>query len=97
VRNTRNAYRSIIAGISSVEANRQAVISAQSSLDATQAGYEVGTQTIVDVLLAQQTLFQAESAYSLARHSLVINQLTLKADAGTLGYKDLEQVNALLK
>ena len=97
VRNTRNAYSSIIAGISSVEANRQAVISAKSSLEATQAGYEVGTQTIVDVLLAQQTLFQAESAYSQARHALVINQLTLKADAGTLGYKDLEQVNALLK
>ena len=97
VRNTRNAYRSIIAGISSVEANRQAVISAKSSLEATQAGYEVGTQTIVDVLLAQQTLFQAESAYSQARHALVINQLTLRADAGTLGYQDLEQVNALLK
>ena len=97
VRNTRNAYRSIIAGISSVEANQQAVISARSSLEATQAGYEVGTQTIVDVLLAQQTLFQAESAYSQARHALVINQLALKADAGTLDYKDLEQVNALLK
>ena len=44
------------AGASQVEATRQAVISAQSSLDATQAGYEVGTRTIVDVLISQQQL-----------------------------------------
>ena len=54
-RSTRNSYRAVIAGASQVEATRQAVISAQSSLDATQAGYEVGTRTIVDVLISQQT------------------------------------------
>ncbi len=53
-RSTRNSYRAVIAGASQVEATRQAVVSAQSSLDATQAGYEVGTRTIVDVLISQQ-------------------------------------------
>jgi outer membrane protein len=97
VANTRNAYRAVIAGISEVEATKQAVVSAQSSLDATQAGFEVGTRTIVDVLLAQQTLFQAQSAYSQARHAFVLSGLQLKQSAGTIGVKDIEGVNALLE
>jgi outer membrane protein len=97
VANTRNAYRAVIAGISEVEATKQAVVSAQSSLDATQAGFEVGTRTIVDVLLAQQTLFQNQSAYSQARHAFVLSGLQLKQAAGTIGVKDIEGVNALLE
>jgi outer membrane protein len=96
VASTRNAYRAVIAGISEVEATKQAVISAQSSLDATQAGFEVGTRTIVDVLLSQQTLFQAQSAYSQARHQFVLSGLQLKQAAGVVEIKDIEAVNALL-
>ena len=97
VASTRNAYRSVIAGISEVEATKQAVVSAQSSLEATQAGFEVGTRTIVDVLLAQQTLFQAQSAYSQARHAFVISGLLLKQAAGVVDVHDIEAVNALLE
>ena len=97
IRSTRNAYRSVLSGIASVEANKAAVTSAKSSLEATQAGYEVGTQTIVDVLLAQQTLFQAQSAYSQSRYNLLLNRLSLAYDAGKLGYTQLQEVNALLK
>lgn len=97
VRNTRNAFRSVLAGIASVDANKQAVVSAKSSLEATQAGYEVGTQTIVDVLLAQQTLFQAQSAYSQSRYNLLLSRLTLAFDGGKLGYTQLQEVNALLQ
>jgi outer membrane protein len=96
VANTRNAYRAVIAGISEVEATKQAVVSAESSLEATQAGFEVGTRTIVDVLLSQQTLFQAQSAYSQARHQFVISGLQLKEAAGVIEAKDLVAVNALL-
>ena len=96
VASTRNAYRAVIAGISEVEATKQAVTSAQSSLDATQAGFEVGTRTIVDVLLSQQTLFQAQSAYSQARHQFVLSGLQLNQDAGVVEIKDIEAVNALL-
>ena len=97
VRNTRSAFNAIEAGISEVEAQRQAVLSAQKALDATQAGFEVGTRTIVDVLISQQNLFQAQSNYSQARHAFVINQLTLKDAAGTLDVKDLQAANALLQ
>lgn len=96
-RSTRNSYRAVIAGASQVEATRQAVISTQSSLDATQAGYEVGTRTIVDVLISQQQLLSAQSSYSQARHAFVLNGLLLKQAAGIIEVKDLEAVNALLE
>lgn len=96
VRTTRNSYRAVIAGASQVEATRQAVVSAQSSLDATQAGYEVGTRTIVDVLISQQQLLQAQSSYSQARHNFVLNGLLLKQSAGIIEFSDIEAVNALL-
>ena len=94
---TRNNYRSVIAGASAVEATRAAVVSAQSSVEATQAGYEVGTRTIVDVLISQQTLLQAQSQYSAARHAFVMNGLLLKQAAGVVELKDLEAINALLE
>ena len=97
VRSTRNAFRSVLSGIASVEANKAAVVSSKSSLEATQAGYEVGTQTIVDVLLAQQTLFQSQSAYSQARYTLLLNRLSLAYDGGKLGYTQLQEINALLQ
>jgi len=96
-RSTRNSYRAVIAGASQVEATRQAVVSAQSSLDATQAGYEVGTRTIVNVLISQQQLLSAQSSYSQARHAFVLNGLRLKQAAGIIEVKDLEAVNALLE
>lgn len=94
---TRSYYRAVLAGASEVEARQQAVISAQSSLDATQAGYEVGTRTIVDVLISQQQLLQAQSAYSQARHNFVLSSLFLKQSAGVIDIHDLEAVNALLE
>ena len=96
-RNIRNSYRAVFAGVSEVEATGQAVLSAQSSLDATQAGYEVGTRTIVDVLISQRQLLSAQSSYSLARHRFVLNGLRLKTAAGTIQVSDLEAVNTLLE
>jgi outer membrane protein len=97
VHQTRTAYRAVVAGISEVQARKQAVVSAQSALDATRAGFEVGTRTIVDVLLSQQGLLQAQSDYSQARHGFVINGLKLKDFAGSIAPKDLEAVNSLLE
>jgi len=94
---TRNDFRSVIAGASEVEATKAAVVSAQSSVEATKAGYEVGTRTIVDVLISQQTLLQAQSSYSAARHTFVLNGLLLKQAAGVIEVKDIEAINALLE
>ncbi|MCX7556037.1 TolC family outer membrane protein [Xanthomonadaceae bacterium JHOS43] len=93
LRQTRNAYRALMAGISEIEARKQAVVSARSALEATEAGFEVGTRTIVDVLLSQQILFQAESAYSGARHNFLVNGLRLKQAAGVIDINDVGEVN----
>ena len=64
LRQTRNDFRSVVAGISSIEARRQARCRRKAP-GGDQAGFEVGTRTIVDVLLAQQLLFQAQRDYSM--------------------------------
>ncbi|UXI69022.1 TolC family outer membrane protein [Tahibacter amnicola] len=97
IRNTRLNFRAVVAGISEVEARKQAVVSANSALEATQAGFEVGTRTIVDVLLSQRQLYQAQRDYSQARHNFVLNQLRLRQSAGSISPKDLQEVNALLQ
>jgi outer membrane protein len=97
VRQTNNAYRAVIAGIEQVGAFGQAMISAEAALEATQAGFEVGTRTIVDVLIAQQRYFQAQRDNSLARHTYIVDHLRLKAAAGVLVEEDLQKVNSILQ
>ncbi len=97
LRNTRNAWRGYLAGVEEVKARKQALVSARSALEATQAGFEVGTRTIVDVLLSQRNLYAAEGNYSRARHSLILAMVNLKRAAGVLADKDLLALNALLK
>jgi outer membrane protein len=97
VRQTQTAYRAVIAGIQEVEAFEQARISAESALEATQAGFEVGTRTIVDVLIAEQRKYQAQRDNSVARHTYIIRHLRLKSVAGLLGAEDLRVVNQLLE
>lgn len=97
VRQTQNAYRAVIAGIQEVEAFEQAQISADSALEATQAGFEVGTRTIVDVLIAEQRKYQAQRDNSVARHAYILKHLALKSVAGLLNAEDLKVVNQLLQ
>ncbi len=97
IRQTQNAYRAVIAGIQEVQAFEQASISAESALEATQAGFEVGTRTIVDVLIAEQRKYQAQRDNSIARHEYIIRHLRLKASAGLLTSEDLRVVNQLLQ
>jgi outer membrane protein len=96
MRQTRNAFRALMAGLSGIEARKQALVSAQSALEATEAGFEVGTRTIVDVLISQQVLFQAQRDYSTARHQFLVNTLRLKQAAGTVEIQDVAAVNRFL-
>ena len=92
----RSSFNNVNASISSIEAYRQAVVSAQSSLDAMEAGYQVGTRTIVDVLDATSTLYNAKQQLSDARYSYMINELNIKSALGTLNEQDLQALNARL-
>ena len=97
VRQTETAFRAVVAGIREVEARLQTLISGRSALEATNAGFEVGTRTIVDVLIAEQRFFQAERDYSNARHQFILNGLRLRQAAGLLDEQDLVAVNQLLR
>ncbi|WP_266171894.1 TolC family outer membrane protein [Dyella subtropica] len=96
-RDTLNFYRSVGAGILQVQAAKASVDSGQKALEATRAGFDVGTQTMLNVLNSIQTLTQAESSYSQARHTFILNKLQLKQASGTIDLKDVEAVNALLQ
>ncbi|MFI2812960.1 MULTISPECIES: TolC family outer membrane protein [Microbulbifer] len=96
IQDTRTLHRSVVTDVSRVNARKQAIISARSALDATQAGYEVGTRNVVDVLLAQQTLFQARRDYSASLYSYILNTLRLKRAAGLLAPKDLQDLETRL-
>jgi len=93
IRTTRSSYLGVEATISGIKALEQAVISQESALLATQAGFEVGTRTIVDVLLSTRTLYSARSNLSTARFSYIMAVLRLKQAAGILTPDDLMEIN----
>lgn len=95
-RQVRNADRNLEFGLAEVEARRLAVVSAKSAVEAGEVGMEVGTRTIVDVLIAQQQLSTAIREYSLSRHNYLVNTLKLKQADGSLQATDVENVNRLL-
>ncbi len=96
VRETRSAYLGVLAAISSVNALKQAELSAQSALNATQAGLEAGTRTIVDVLQSTTTLFSSKRNLSRAKYDYVLNLLKLKQAAGILKEEDIITINQWL-
>ncbi len=96
VQNTRNLYRAVTSDVQQVQARKQSVISNQSSLEATQIGYEVGTRNIVDVLNAQRSLYAAVRNYNNSRYSYILNNLSLKQAAGTLSPADLSALATFL-
>jgi outer membrane protein len=92
----RDSYLNVIAGISRVKALSRAVESNQASADATRAGFEVGTRTSVDVLIALRALFNAERNYALSRYEYLLETLSLQQAAGILSVDDLENINKWL-
>lgn len=96
IRDTSNAYRAVQTSIRQVQALAQAVVSNRSALEATEAGYEAGTRTIVDVLNAQSNLYSAERDYEQAQYSYLVNTLSLKQAAGIISPQDLTAINSLL-
>lgn len=92
-KNARSSYLNVISEVSRVKALKQAVISNQSALKATEAGFEVGTRTIVDVLNVQRDLYRAKQEHSNSRYIYILNTLRLKQASGELARVDIETVN----
>lgn len=93
----RNAYLGVVANISQVKALKQALASSSIALEATQAGFEVGTRTAVDVLDSQRELFLAKRNYAEARYDYILETLRLKQAAGLLAEQDIFQINNWLE
>lgn len=94
VRTTRNAYNTVVATISGIKALEQSVLSATKALEATEAGFEVGTRTIVDVLDSTRNLYNAKRNLSSTRYAYIQNVLLLKRAGGTITDEDITAINA---
>jgi len=95
-RETRDAYLGVIAEKARVQALQQAVKSSQTALEATEAGFEVGTRTTVDVLDARRRLFEAQRDFARSRYDYLINIVRLESASGGLKQEDLAAINGYL-
>ena len=97
VQSVRSSFNNVKASISTIRALEQSVVSAESALKATEAGFDVGTRTIVDVLDSTRNLFDARRNLSSARYDFIQSVITLKQAAGTLTGEDIAMINKGLK
>jgi len=96
IRNARSSHITVSNDVQRVKARQQAIVSTNSALDATEAGYEVGTRNIVDVLQAQRSLYSSIRDYANSRYDYVLNMLRLKRAAGILTPQDVYDVSKWL-
>ncbi|WP_020410339.1 TolC family outer membrane protein [Hahella ganghwensis] len=92
----RSLYRTLQTNIEAIQARKQEIVSNESALQATRAGYDVGTRNIVEVLDAERRYFESLSNYANARYDFVVNQLSFKQTAGVLSMQDIEELNKWL-
>ncbi len=95
-RQVKDAYRGTVSSISRVQALDANVKSAEKAVEAAEAGFDVGTRTMVDVLQMQRNLYKAKSDYARSRYDYLINGIKLKEAAGSLSETDLQQINTYL-
>lgn len=93
---SRTAFLDVVSGISQVKAFKQALESSNIALEATQAGFEVGTRTSIDVLISLRETYRAQRDYARSRYDFLLNTLRLKQAAGTLREDDLFALNRWL-
>jgi outer membrane protein len=94
--NARQSFLNVTNGIAQVRALEQALRSSEVSLQSNRVGYEVGVRINIDVLNAQQQVFQTQRDLARARYDTILNGLRLKSAAGSLTESDVEGVNRLL-
>ena len=96
IQQSRTAYLDVVSGISQVKALKQAFKSSQIAADATQAGFDVGTRTSVDVLISLRETYRTQRDYAGSRYEYLLNKLRLKQAAGILTEDDLKATNEFL-
>ncbi len=89
----RSAHIETLTSIQTVKARKQSIVSSQSSLNATLAGYEYGTRNILDVLNAQKALYAAQKDYGNSRYDYILSMMKLKQVGGVLTPDDIIALN----
>lgn len=97
VQSTQQYFSGVTSGLSQVKALKAAEQSSQASLDANQTGYKLGVRINIDVLNAQQQLYETQRSLARARYDTLMNSLKLKASSGILNDQDIVAINQLLK
>ncbi|MBQ0719899.1 MAG: TolC family outer membrane protein [Gammaproteobacteria bacterium] len=93
----RSQHLKVSTNSARVSARALGIISAQSALEATQAGYDVGTRNIVDLLISQRVLYRSQRDYANARYDYIISMFNLKEVAGLLSPDDINTLNTWMK
>jgi outer membrane protein len=97
IQEVRSEFSNVITLVANVTAQKQAVTSATSALEATQVGYKVGTRNVVDLLQAEKNLYSAEKNLANAKYDYILSNLKLALASGTITPGDLVRINGLLK
>lgn len=93
----QDSFLAVKTGVARVAAVAQQVLSAQTALDATTLGRDVGSRTELDVLDAQQRLYASQLDLAQARRDHLLARLRLAAAAGELDESDLMALNTHLR
>jgi outer membrane protein len=93
----QDAFLAVGSGVARIAALEQSVRSAQTALEATTLGRDVGTRTELDVLDAQQRVYATQLDLAQARNDYLLGRIRLAAAAGELDEADLRALNAYLE
>ena len=96
IQEVRSQFSNVLTLVANVNAQKQAVISATSALEATQVGYRVGTRNVVDLLQAEKNLYSAEKNLANAKYDYILANLRLGLASGTITPADIVKINNLL-
>ena len=97
IQEVRSQYSNVLTLVANVTAQKQAVVSAKSALEATQVGYKVGTRNVVDLLQSEKNLYAAEKNLANAKYDYILANLRLGLASGTLEPSNILNINKLLK
>jgi outer membrane protein len=92
----QDQFLAVKTGVSRIGSLEQSVRSAQTALEATTLGRDLGTRTELDVLDAQQRVFSTQLELAQARSDYLLGRIRLAAAAGELQPADLLALNAHL-
>lgn len=96
VQATQQYFSSVVSGLAQVDALAAAESTSAASVKANELGYQVGVRVNIDVLNAQQQLYETQRNLARARYNVLVDGLRLKSSSGALSEQDILAIDALL-